>query len=98
MRTTALFFWRTCCAIVLLTCLIGAHAQPYPNKSVRLIVPYAAGGPADATRTIVQHIYETGFKDRFALGASAAMSLVLSVLILVFSLIQFRFLRGRTEY
>jgi multiple sugar transport system permease protein len=62
------------------------------------VLVLTGGGPADSTRTIVQHIYETGFKDRFALGAAAAMSLVLFVLILVFSLIQFRFLRGRTEY
>jgi ABC-type sugar transport system permease subunit len=62
------------------------------------VLVLTGGGPADVTRTIVQHIYETGFKDRFALGAGAAMSLVLFVIILIFSLIQFRFLRGKTEY
>jgi multiple sugar transport system permease protein len=62
------------------------------------VVVLTGGGPADATRTVVQHIYETGFKDRFALGSAAAMSWVLFLIILAFSLFQFRFVRGRTEY
>ena len=56
------------------------------------------GGPADATRTVVQHIYETGFTNQFFIGSAAAMSWVLFVLILIFSIVQFRFLRGHTEY
>jgi multiple sugar transport system permease protein len=62
------------------------------------VVVLTGGGPADATRTIVQHIYETGFKDRFALGSAAAMSWVLFLIILAFSLLQFRVVRGRIEY
>jgi multiple sugar transport system permease protein len=62
------------------------------------VVVLTGGGPADATRTIVQHIYETGFKDRFALGSAAAMSWVLFLIILAFSLLQFRFVRGRIDY
>ena len=30
-----------------LLCVIAAHAQTYPDKPVRVIVPYAAGGPND---------------------------------------------------
>jgi multiple sugar transport system permease protein len=56
------------------------------------------GGPGDATRTVIQHLYETGFKDLFHFGASSAMSWVLFLVILVFSAIQFRLLRGRAEY
>jgi multiple sugar transport system permease protein len=52
------------------------------------------GGPADSTRTVVQHIYETGFTQQFLLGPAAAMSWVLFILILVFSILQFRLLRG----
>ncbi len=55
------------------------------------------GGPANATRTIVQTLYETGFKDLFDFGAAAAMSWVLFAIILVVSVIQFRLLRGNAE-
>jgi multiple sugar transport system permease protein len=56
------------------------------------------GGPGDVTRTVVQHLYETGFKDLFHFGSASAMSWVLFLVIVVFSVAQFRFLRGRVEY
>jgi multiple sugar transport system permease protein len=57
-----------------------------------------AGGPGDATRTVVQHLYETAFASFFHFGSASAMAWVLFAIILGFSLLQFRLLRGHTEY
>jgi ABC-type sugar transport system permease subunit len=56
------------------------------------------GGPGDATRTVVQHLYETAFQGLFHFGSASAMAWVLFGVILVFSLIQFRILKGHAEY
>jgi multiple sugar transport system permease protein len=56
------------------------------------------GGPGDATRTVVQHLYETAFQNFFHFGAASAMAWVLFAVIVGFSLLQFRLLRGHTEY
>ena len=56
------------------------------------------GGPGDATRSVVQHLYETAFQNFFQFGSASAMAWVLFAIILVFSLLQFRLLRGHTEY
>ena len=56
------------------------------------------GGPGDATRTVVQHLYETAFQNFFQFGSASAMAWVLFAVILAFSLLQFRLLRGHTEY
>ncbi|HEX3175257.1 MAG TPA: sugar ABC transporter permease [Methylomirabilota bacterium] len=56
------------------------------------------GGPGDATRTVVQHLFETAFQNFFQFGLASAMAWVLFAVILVFSLVQFRLLRGHTEY
>jgi len=56
------------------------------------------GGPGDATRTVVQHLYETAFANFFQFGAASAMAWVLFAIIMVFSVVQFRLLRGHTEY
>jgi ABC-type sugar transport system permease subunit len=56
------------------------------------------GGPGDATRTVVQHLYETAFQNFFHFGSASAMAWVLFAIIVVFSSLQFRLLRGHTEY
>ena len=43
-------------AAVLALCAGASHAQPqYPNKPIRMIVPYAAGGAADITARVIAH-------------------------------------------
>ena len=56
------------------------------------------GGPGDMTRTVVQHLYETAFQNLFQFGSASAMAWVLFAIILIFSVIQFRILRGHAEY
>jgi len=52
------------------------------------------GGPERSTRVLVQYIYETAFQS-YRLGYGAAMSWLLFVVIAVFSIVQFRFMRER---
>lgn len=56
-----------------------------------------AGGPGDATRTVIQYVYETAFVGQ-RMGEGSAAAWILFVIMAVFSVIQFRFLSGHTEY
>jgi tripartite-type tricarboxylate transporter receptor subunit TctC len=45
--------------VVSLTSIVPVAAQEYPSRSVRVIVPFGAGGPADLyARVIAQHLSE----------------------------------------
>ena len=54
---------RVLCTLAAALCCMqwsGAWAQPYPNKVVRIIVPFGAGGPADIyARFLGQRLQET---------------------------------------
>ncbi len=54
------------------------------------------GGPFDSTRTIVQHIYETGFR-YFRMGGASAVAWVLFMIVVAFTIVQFRLLRTEVE-
>ena len=55
------------------------------------------GGPVDATRTLVYSIYLDAFQN-FQFGFASAESVVLFALVLVLTLIQFRFVERRVHY
>jgi ABC-type sugar transport system permease subunit len=55
------------------------------------------GGPVDATRTLVYSIYLDAFQN-FQFGFASAESVILFVLVLALTIIQFRFVERRVHY
>src|SRR6185295_11195560 len=50
---------KVACAAAVLLAATSAYSQGYPNKPIRIVVPFAAGGPADITaRTIAPRLTE----------------------------------------
>jgi tripartite-type tricarboxylate transporter receptor subunit TctC len=39
--------------LVLATCSLAVHAQDYPSRPIRLVVPYSAGGASDAPMRVI---------------------------------------------
>lgn len=62
-------------------------------KAYPLMFALTGGGPNRATTYIVQYIYETGFV-RQELGMASAMSVVLFIIIIIFTALQFRLSKG----
>ena len=57
---------RTIAALLALVAGVsGAVAQDYPTKTVTVIVPFAAGGPADVTGRIVADIFTRHLGQQF---------------------------------
>jgi len=55
------------------------------------------GGPGTASRTLVMHIYETGFKF-FEMGRASALAFLLFALVLVITMLQLKYLQADFEY
>jgi tripartite-type tricarboxylate transporter receptor subunit TctC len=65
-------------AVVLMVAVInGARAEDYPARTVTMIVPFAAGGPADVTGRIVADIFTRHLGQKFvvenAVGAGGTL-------------------------
>ena len=52
-------------AIVVVTGAVSATAQPFPNKPVTIIVPFAAGGPSDALARLLGERMKTTLGQSF---------------------------------
>jgi ABC-type sugar transport system permease subunit len=61
------------------------------------VMPNNPGGPINSTSTLVYYVYTKAFSN-MQLGYASAVSVVLMVIILVITLMQFRLLRARWEY
>jgi tripartite-type tricarboxylate transporter receptor subunit TctC len=55
----------TAAAFLAMAAMSGAQAQDYPARTVTVIVPFAAGGPADITGRIVADIFSRHLGQRF---------------------------------
>lgn len=56
-----------------------------------------SGGPARATNTLVYKVYDDGFRNQI-IGASAAQSAILMLIVIVLTFIQFRWIERRVQY
>ena len=57
--------WAAAAALLISAGLNGARAQDYPARTVTVIVPFAAGGPADITGRIVADIFSRHLGQKF---------------------------------
>ncbi|SDZ65856.1 alpha-1,4-digalacturonate transport system permease protein [Evansella caseinilytica] len=62
-------------------------------KEFPMVQALTNGGPGTDNTFIVQYIYQTGFA-QMRIGYASAASMVLFVILLVFALLQFKFVRG----
>jgi multiple sugar transport system permease protein len=69
-----------------------AHMQVFAQPYI-----ITAGGPGNASRTVVQLLYETAWK-YFRFGYASAISVVLALVMIVVTIILFTLMRRRAEY
>ena len=80
---------------VLLTCVLTVISSLQVFVIFQLLT---RGGPQNQTQTMLLSIYENAFRFANNLGLSSAMSMILFMIILILTVIQFRILRTEWEY
>jgi ABC-type sugar transport system permease subunit len=84
---------RTLLLVTVLTMISYLQQFTYVN----VMPPGGPGGPIHSTETLVLYVYTKAFSN-MQLGYASAISVLLMIIILIITLIQFRFLRTRWEY
>jgi len=72
--------------------LVYAFFDTFP-----IIDAATGGGPGQSTRTLIYKIYDDGFKG-LDIGSSGAQSVVLMSIVIVLTVLQFRFIERRVQY
>src|SRR5436853_2550796 len=57
--------WTTAAILLVMAGMNGVRAEDYPARTVTIIVPFAAGGPADITGRIVADIFSRHLGQKF---------------------------------
>jgi ABC-type sugar transport system permease subunit len=92
-------FWRIVVPLLSSTILLASVLTVISSLQVFVIFQLLTrGGPKNQTQTILLSVYENAFRFANNLGLASAMSMVLFIIILVLTIIQFRVLRTEWEY
>lgn len=92
-------FWLVVVPLLKRTVLLTSVLTVISSLQVFVIFQLLTrGGPKNQTQTMLLSIYENAFRFANNLGLSAAMSMILFIIILTITVIQFRILRSEWEY
>lgn len=92
-------FWLIVVPLLRRTILLASVLTVISSLQVFVIFQLLTrGGPKNQTQTLLLSIYENAFRFANNLGLSAAMSMILFMIILILTVVQFRILRTEWEY
>jgi ABC-type sugar transport system permease subunit len=92
-------FWLVVVPLLRRTILLASVLTVISSLQVFVIFQLLTrGGPKNQTQTLLLSIYENAFRFANNLGLSAAMSMILFIIILTLTVVQFRILRTEWEY
>lgn len=92
-------FWLVVVPLLKRTVLLTSVLTVISSLQVFVIFQLLTrGGPKNQTQTMLLSIYENAFRFANNLGLSAAMSMILFIIILILTVLQFRMLRTEWEY
>jgi ABC-type sugar transport system permease subunit len=92
-------FWLVVVPLLRRTVLLTSVLTVISSLQVFVIFQLLTrGGPKNQTQTMLLSIYENAFRFANNLGLSAAMSMILFIIILILTVTQFRILRTEWEY
>ena len=92
-------FWLIVVPLLRRTILLASVLTVISSLQVFVIFQLLTrGGPKNQTQTMLLSIYENAFRFANNLGLSAAMSMILFIIILILTVVQFRILRTEWEY